>query len=158
MGSGANIKNDNGVNYVASFKDKFFGVGCTIEVVVDMSTMDSTARLAMKQMLSSNPAFSISLEDLKAISACIRSVQNYAPLLDTLVEGAIDQQLYFVRNGAMLIVVHPKGQSARFTLSIGLFQREGTLQELSSNEIDEVVTKIDAIMAKVVAKIGSVSQ
>ena len=58
-----------------------------------------------------------------------------------------DHQLNYSSGGASLIVVHPKGKSARFVLTIGLFNQEGGIDSLSSVEIDATVKRVDELKA-----------
>ena len=145
----------SGPKYATSFRENLLGGACDVEVVVNIETKEASATLAMRQLLSSNPAFLISRDDLVAISQNIGMIQSKSPLLDSLIDGALHHQLNYSRKSAVLIVVHPKDRPARFTLSIGLFHQEGPLSELSSKEIDDAVSRLDTLTAAVVAKVAS---
>jgi hypothetical protein len=141
--------------YATSFDEKLLGVGCDVEVVVDIESGVAQACVDMRSFLRSTPAFRITLEDLQSVSAAIRNARTNAKLLESLVGDALAHQLNYSVGGATLIVVHPKGKNARFTLSIGSFAREGDLDALTDKEIADAVTKGESLKAKVVAKVGA---
>lgn len=143
----------NDVRYATSCKDRLFGAKCEIEVVVELSTLDGTVVLLMSQLLGSGPAFSISIDDLKALSISIKAFHKHAPLLETLSPGATDHQLNWTRGCASIIVVHPKGKPPRYSLSIGPYHQEGDLSELNAKEVDEAVERLDAFRSRVTDKI-----
>lgn len=85
-------------------------------------------------------------------------MSQFAGLLETLAEGAIDHQLNVSRGGATLVVVRPKDRDTRFVLTIGLFHREGKLPELNASEIDEVIAKLEAKKSLVHRKVAAQKQ
>ncbi len=142
-----------GMKYATSFDEKLLGVGCDVEVVVDIESGAAQACVEMRAFLRSTPAFRITLESLQSISEAIKSARTSAKLLESLVGDATAHQLNYSSGGATLIVVHPKGKNARFTLSIGSFAREGELDALTDKEIADAVAKVESLKAKVVAKV-----
>lgn len=142
-----------GLKYATVFDERLFGVGCDVDVVVDVESGEASATVAMRQFMRSSPAFWITGEQLVAIAEVVKSVRSRAWLLDETVEGAQDHQLNFSCGGAKLIVVHPKGKPTRFVLTIGLFNKDGELDELSGEEIDAAVKRIEELKAKTVAKV-----
>ncbi len=155
MGINREISVVRGLKYATSFDEKLLGVGCDVEVVVDIESGTAQAFVEMRSFLRSTPAFRITLEDLNSVSAAIKSARSNAKLLESLPGEATDHQLNFFGGGATLIVVQPKGKSARFTLSIGSFSREGDLDTLTDKEIAETVAKVESLKAKVIAKVGA---
>lgn len=145
-------KNATGLKYATSFDEKILGVGCDVEVVIDVDSKEVSATVAMRQFLSSSPAFRIGAKDLASIAAAVKAAKDRIGLLESLAEGALDHQLNYSSGGASLIVVHPKGKSARFVLTIGMFNQEGVVDSLSSAEIDAAVKRVDELKALALAK------
>jgi hypothetical protein len=142
-----------GARYATSFKEQLFGGKCDVEVVVDLATRAPSSVLSMSSFLSSQPVFSISLESLKLLALGITDIKNHARLLSAQITGTTDHQLNCTVGGATAIVVQPAGKPARFTLTIGAFHREGLLEEIAIGEIDEAITKMDALQNRVVEKV-----
>jgi hypothetical protein len=153
-----NSKATGELRYATSFEVKLLGAKCDVEVVVDLGRQDASAIVSMRQILSSSPAFRATREDLSALSACIQKARESAGLLDATAEGAQANQLNCSCGGAVLIVVKPPGKPARYALNVGLFHREGLLEELTSKEIDEAVEQVDALIARVLSKIKSLTK
>ena len=103
-------KNTTGLKYATSFDEKILGVGCDVEVVVDLDSGEASATVAMRQFLRSGPAFRIGAKDLASIAAAVKAAKDRVGLLESLAEGALDHQLNYSSGGASLIVVHPKGK------------------------------------------------
>lgn len=141
-----------GLRYATSFEAKLLGAKCDIEIVVDLSSQEASASVSMRQLLSPSPAFKATRDDFAALSSCIREARESAKLLDETAEGAQAHQLNCSCGGAVLIVVKPTGKPTRYTLNVGLFHREGLLEELTSDEIDEVIKQVDILIARVLAK------
>ena len=150
-----NSKTVGGLRYATSFELKLLGAKCDVEVVVDLGSQEASAIVSMRRLLSPSPAFRAAREDLAALSGCIRQARENAGLLDATTEGAQAHQLNCSCGGAVLIVVKPPGKPARYTLNVGLFHREGLLEELTSKEIDEAVEQVDALIARVLSKTKS---
>jgi len=148
-------KNATGLKYATSFDEKILGVGCDVEVVVDLDSGEVSAIVAMRQFLRSSPAFRICEKDLASIAAAVKAAKDRVGLLASLAEGALDHQLNYSSGGASLIVVHPKGKSARFVLTIGMFNQEDGIDSLSSAEIDAAVKRVDELKALARAKVRS---
>lgn len=148
-----NTKPQRGIQYATSFDVKLLGVGCDVEVVVDIESGEATAIVAMRSFLRSTPAFRISLEDLTAVANGVRLAHTRAKLLEQMVDGANDHQLNFSVGGSSLIIVHPKDKKARFVLTIGSFAREGDLDKLTDKEIAESVKAVEELKAKVQKKV-----
>lgn len=144
-----------GLKYATSFDEKLLGVGCDVEVVVDIESGIAQASVEMRSFLRSTPAFRIALEDLLSVSAAIKNARASVKLLESLVGNATAHQLNYSGGGATLIVVQPKGKNARFTLSIGSFAREGDLDALSDKEIVEAVARVESLKSKVIAKVAA---
>lgn len=143
----------SGARYATSFKEQLFGGKCDVEVVVDLTSRRATSVLSMSQFLSSRPVFVITLENLKLLLRAVQDIKSHAGLLGTLLPGATDHQLNCSTSGATVIVVHPPGKPARFTLSVGTFHREGVLEELDVREIEEAISKIEALEKLVLEKL-----
>lgn len=133
----------------------------------------------MKPFFGGRPAFRISLEELKQLSLCIKTIHQSVGLLDAPLETAGDHQLNVRRSQATLTVVRPKGKEtrsvlsaglarlarlagirpkgkeARFVLSIGLYHREGRLSELDAQEIDGVVAQLEEKKNVVLRKVAA---
>jgi hypothetical protein len=148
-----NTEEGSGARYATSFKEQLFGGKCDVEVVVDLSSRRTSSLLSMNQFLSSRPAFTISLDGLRLLLRSIQDIKGYKGLLNELLPGATDHQLNCSMSGATVIVVHPPGKPARFTLSVGTFHREGALEELSVSEIEDAITKIAALEKRVLDKL-----
>jgi hypothetical protein len=144
-----------GLNYVTSFDEKLLGVGCDVEVVVDIESGAARTNIQMRSFLRSTPAFRITLDDLVSISTAIQSVRKNVKLLESLISDATDHQLNYSFGGMTLIVVQPKGKNARFTLCIGSFSREGDIDTLTNKEILEAVNRVEGLQAQVVSKVSS---
>ena len=144
-----------GLKYATTFDKKILGVGCDVEVVVDIESGEASATVAMRQFLRSSPASRIDAEDLSAIAAVVKSVRGRVGLLDSTVDGATDHQLNYSSGGATLVVVHPKGRPPRFVLTIGMFNKEGEIDSLSADEIDAAVKRVTQLKELVRAKSAS---
>lgn len=145
-------KESGGLRYAATFNEKILGVGCDVDVAVDLVSGEALVIASMRRTLSSEPAFRISREDLASLSSCVKTAKERAGILDNKVKGSSDHQLNCACGGATLIVSKPAGKPARFALNVGLFHREGGLEELSAKELDEAVAKLDALTARVASK------
>lgn len=148
-------RQQSSLNYATTFEQKLLGHKCDIEVVVDLSTGEASVVAGMRQALRSSPACHISLDTLERLAACIRDVGKNSRLLDRLVDEATDHQLNCSFGGGTLIVVKPPGKSARFTLTIGLFHREGSIEELSAKEVDDAISALDGLRKRVLTRVRS---
>jgi len=146
-------KSKIGLQYATTFDVKILGMGCDVEVVVDIESGTSKSTISMRAFMRSMPAFRISLDDLSAIVDAIKTALVKANLLQHLMDGATDHQLNFMAGGASLVVVHPKEKKARYVLSIGSFTREGELEKLSDKEVAEAVEVVERLVARVRAKV-----
>lgn len=133
------------MKYAATFDEKVLGVGCDIEIVVDMESGDAQAMIAMRAFLRSTAPFRIAVEDLVAVANAIKIAKSRAKLLEQLPDGANDHQMHYASGGATLIVVHPPKKKAHFTLSIGGFSREGDLESCSDQEISDAAKRVEQI-------------
>lgn len=140
------------LNYAAVFEESVLGVKCDVEVVLDVSARTASVTAGMRQPLRSAPLCRVSIDTLQALSRCIREAKAHEKMLDQLVQGSTDHQFNSSDGGATLIIVKPTGKPARYTLTIGLFHREGLMQELSATDVDAAVTKLEALRARVLAK------
>ncbi len=143
----------NTLNYATIFEEKVLGVKCDVEIVVGLASGAATVVASMRHALWSSPACHISIDTLESLATHIRDVRKYSELLDSLIDGAKDHQLNCSFGGATLIVVKPAGRPARFTLTIGLFHREGSLEELSTKDVDEAVGALDGLRKRVLARV-----
>lgn len=91
--------------------------------------------------------------DRKPLWNC--AVRKSALLLESLIPDATDHQLNVSIGGATAIVVRPPGKAARYTLSIGLFNREGELSELDLKGIDESIKEIEEVVVITIDKVRS---
>lgn len=148
----------SGARYSTSFKEVLFGGRCEVEVTVDISTHAATSFLSMASLLGGRGSHSISLEDLKRFARTVSSMRSNAELLRTLVEDASDHQLNSSVAGATIIVVRPPGKPARFTFSIGALHREGVLEELDTQDLDEAIRRIESLQDRVVQKVAKRSR
>ena len=150
-----NSENESGgLRYAATFKEKILGVGCDVDISVDIGSREAVVIASMTQMLSSQPAFRISRDDLAALASSVKTAKKRVSILDSKAEGACDHQLNYSYGGAALIIVKPfADKPARYTLSIGLFNREGTLDELTTKELDDAVEKLDTLASRVTSKV-----
>lgn len=142
-------KSSGELRYATSFEVELLGSKCDLEIVVELASQAVSTTISMRQLLSSYPAFKATREELVVLSACIQKTREYADLLDETSESAQTHQLNCTCGGATFIVVKPSGKTARYTLNIGLFNREGFLNEFSSEEIDDAVKEIDVFVARV---------
>lgn len=149
------VKAGRGLKYATSFDEKILGIGCDVDVTVDVETGEASATIAMRQFLRSSPAFKISADELSAIGDVVKKARASLPLLEDFIDGSQDHQLNYSSGGASLIIVHPKGKPARFVLNIGMFNKEGVMDELSSEEIDAAVKRVGELTAMVKAKLAS---
>jgi len=152
MSNNCDVGIHNGLRYATVFDETILGAGCDVEVVVDLSTGKGSAIISMRRMLSPNPAFSISRDDLAAIAMGVKMAKEKSDLLAQTTEGAKGHQLNFSCGGATLVIVKPEGKPTRFGLHVGLFHREGALDDLSALELEEAVRKVDALLARVISK------
>ncbi len=152
MGTSTDVTQVGGLKYATSFEEKLLGVRCDVDVIVDLSTGDASAVVAMRQMLSPSPAFRITLADLATVAEVIKTVPTQSKLLESLVDGATDHQLNFSHKGCTLTIVKPKGRPARYVLGIGLFNREGDLAELSASELTSAIEKLEQLKEKTRSK------
>jgi hypothetical protein len=146
-------KGSSGSRYATSFKELLFGVKCEVEIVVDLSTHAPSSVLSMTSLLSSQPIFSISLENLRLFAGGVADLKNNAKLFSALIVGATYHQLKCTVGGATAIVFQPPGKAARFTLTIGAFHRMGLLEELDTRDIDVAIRRIDDLQVGVVHKV-----
>ena len=144
--------------YATSFlvPERLLGGKCDIEVVINLDAGTSTGILSMKQVLASGPAFSISLDSLKAISRHIKAIKEAASLLENILPGATDHQLNWECGGARMIVVQPNGKKARFTLTIGNYHEEGALSGVDAKQLDNAIKNIEEATIQVEKRIAEV--
>jgi hypothetical protein len=150
----SSVDGSSGARYAISFNEQLFGGKCDVEIVIDLATCHATSALSMGQFLSSRPAFSISLENLKLFARGLADIKNHARLLTARLPGATEHQLNCTVGGATAIVVHPAEKPPRFNLTIGRFHREGLFEELPIGEIQEAIAKIQALQDQVVGKVA----
>lgn len=139
----------NSLKYAATFNEKLLGANCDVEVVVDLTTGESTATVAMWQMLRSMPACRINIESLEELLVALKSVSASAILLETRAGGVQDHQLNWRSGGASFIIVHPPGRKARYVLNVGTFNREGDLNQLSHQELTDAVDRVNTLRKSV---------
>jgi hypothetical protein len=149
------VADTGGARYATSFDLRAFGAKCVVEVIADLATRRCGSTLSMTQALSSRPAFSISLENLRHFVAGVHEINRSGALLGAMVEGAIEHQLNLSFAGATLIVVQPAGKGLRFSLRVGLFHREGSLDSVPFKELEAVIKDMESLEARVVEKLES---
>ena len=54
----------SGLNYATTFEERLLGVKCDVEVVVELSSGDTSVVAAMRQALRSSPVCHISIDTL----------------------------------------------------------------------------------------------
>ena len=153
MGEQEDYASAKSLKYATTFDEKLLGVGCDVDVVVNVDTGETSASVSMRPFLRSSPVFQISLENLKAISSAVKSAKAKAKLLESLVDGAGDHQLNYTYGGASLIVVQPPKKKPKAVLTIGSFSREADLDKLSDAELAEAIAITEKLAAKVKAKV-----
>jgi hypothetical protein len=146
----------NGLAYVATFKEKCFDEKCDVEVVTDVVTREAKVLVTWAPVFGTS--FQISIDDLQRLSVCVASAKAHADLLHESIPESLHHRLCCTIGGASLIVIHPKDKLARFALTIGTFHREGKLDALSSEAIDEVVARLEVLKLKVIAKIDATTR
>jgi hypothetical protein len=151
-GMGAEELEAGGLRYATTFRESILGVSCDIDVTANLKTGKGTTVVSMRRTLSPNPGFQISGEDLVTLLSCIKMAKAGASLLVEKPEMALDHQLNCSCGGAMLVVVKPLGKPARFALNIGLFHREGDLEDLSVEQLEVAITTLDRLKTKVLRK------
>ena len=154
MGFQEDAANAKALKYATTFDQKLLGVGCDVDVVVNLDSGEANATVSMRPFLRSSPAFQISLENLKAIANAVGSAKANVKLLDDLVEGAGDHQLQYQYGGASLTVVKPPKKEAKAVLTIGTFSRESELSKLSADEITKAISTCESLIAKVKKKVN----
>ena len=145
-------KRQGGLQYQATYDAKLLGVGCDVHVSVDLSTGDVSVVAAMRRLISPDPAFQISKDDLVCLSACIKSAKDRVGLLADTSAELKSQNLSCSCGGASLIVVLPPGKVASFSLTIGLFHEHGTMEKLSSKNVDDAIATMETLAALAAAK------
>lgn len=143
----------NGLKYAATFEEKLLGTKCDVDVVVDVRSGESTANIAMRAMLRSQPACRISIEALEELLVILRSTKSNALLLEARPEGAQDHQLNWSSGAASLIIVQPGGKKPRYVLTIGTFNGEGDLSQLSDQEVADAISRVNALRKTVGDKV-----
>ena len=156
MGNQDNSAATQGLKYATRFDQKLLGTGCDVDVTVDLVSGQARAVVRMRALLRSSPAFEIALPDLKAVAAAIQTAKAKVKLLDALVDGADDHQFNYDQSGASLIVVKPPKKDAMAVLTIGSFNRECALADLSDKELTQAISTIEALVARVQGKLGAV--
>lgn len=141
------------LKYATSFDEKLLGVGCNVEVVVDIESGDAISTIEMRSFLRSAPAFRISLADLNSVLTAIKASKSNVKLLESMVDDAQDHQLNYACGGASLIVVQPIGKNARAVLTIGAFSREADLAQLSDKEVADAIARVETLQSKTVTKV-----
>ncbi len=142
-----------GAQYATVFHQKLLGANCDIDVVVDLVSLEAEATIAMKQMFSAQPSFTMTAVQLRQLEAGLREMKRSSALLDNRLPEAADHQLNISAGAATAIILRPEGKPARFALSVGLFHREGALAQLPLEEIGQALRQIDALLAAAVAKV-----
>lgn len=145
----------NSLKYAATFEEKLLGAKCDVDVVVDVATGESTATIAMRQMLRSMPICRIGIETLEELLTAMKAVEASAILLEARPEGAQDHQLNFGFGGASLIVVQPPGKKARYVLTVGSFNKEGEVSQMSHQELADAVARVNALRKSVCDKVNA---
>lgn len=153
MGAGESGSQGRGAVYAVSFKEKYLGSTCDIEIEVDVKSKTAEAFLSMRSIFKSSPPFRVSRDQLYQLSSNIKLLSEKAALLESMPDGGEYQQLAYHSNGMSVVVVHPIGAVARYSLSIGSYSRSGLLGEMSSVEIDRALTRIDELIAIVLRKV-----
>ena len=139
--------------YATSFRRRFLGTNCDVDVVVDLATFEATVTIAMKSPLSGRPTFAITLDDIRLLRNSLKMVKESASLLESRVRDATDHQLNVSVAGAVAIVAQPPGKAAHYSLSIGAFHQEGEFSELDLKDLDASIDEIDAMVKDTVAKV-----
>jgi hypothetical protein len=151
--SWGSARKQGGLQYEATYDEKLFGVGCDVHVYADLATGEVSVVAAMRRLISPDPAFQISKDDLVCLSTCIESAKHRVSLLADSSAEIKAQNINCSCGRASLVVVHPRGKPASFSLTIGLFHEHGTIDNLSTKEVDEAVAKMEALGARVAAKV-----
>jgi hypothetical protein len=139
--------------YATRFETKVFGVRSDVDVVVDLENLTAETTIAMRRLLSSHPAFSIALDDLKRLRDGVQAMRRNTSLLEALLKGAESHQLNCVAGGATAVVTRLEAKPARLTLSIGLWHWEGDFAEFDAAQLDRAITELDGLVQQTVEKI-----
>jgi hypothetical protein len=144
----------NNLKYAASFEEKLFGTTCDVEVVSDLVSGKVTATIAMRQILRSIPACRIGIEELEELLAAMKTAVARASLLAAQPVRALDHQLNWSSGVASLIVVHPPKKNPRYVLTIGSFNLEGDLSQMTFQEVANAIERVNALCKSVSEKVG----
>jgi len=139
--------------YATSFRRRFLGTSCDVDVVVDLVSFDTVVTIALKSVLSGRPVFAIMLDDIRILTNSLKVVRNSAALLESRVRDATDHQLNVSVAGAVAIVAKSPGKPAHYSLSIGSFHQEGELSELDLTDLDASIDEIDTLVRDTLAKV-----
>jgi len=139
--------------YATSFRRRFLGTSCDVDVVVDLVSFDTVVTIALKSVLSGRPVFAIMLDDIRILTNSLKVVRNSAALLESRVRDATDHQLNVTVAGAVAIVAKSPGKPAHYSLSVGSFHQEGELSELDLTDLDASIDEIDTLVRDTLAKV-----
>ena len=154
MGIQEDNANAKALRYATTFDEKLLGVGCDVDIVVNLDTGEALSWVSMRPFLRSSPAFRISLDNLKAIRDAVNSAKSNAKLLESMADGAVDHQLQYHYGGASLTVVQRPLKAAKAVLTIGSFNLESDLGKLSIEDLNDAIATCESKMVKVIAKIN----
>lgn len=141
--------------YSVSFESRLFGGRCIVEVTVDLNTGQASSVLSMPSLLSAQPVFAISLEDLKAFAEGVQQLKARSRVLASLPNGAQDAWLKCLVGNATAVVFQPEGKPDQFTMNIGAYHRHGDLGTLDLAEIHTAIEKLTSFEKAALARVGS---
>jgi len=140
--------------YATSFEEIVLGSKCKVEVIVDLSTKDYSVVTSMGRTLTAEPAFRIGLAELKQLLLSITQMKKSIKLLDELAPDAKGHQLNCTCGGATMVMTKQEKKDPRYSLTIGLFHKEGALKDFDYKELDEAIGKLEALANQVLKRIA----
>lgn len=134
-----------GALYSATVKCQLIRGKCNVEVATDLNTGQAKSVLTMPGLLSSQPLFDISLDDLKALASGAQQLKARARL-----KGSA--------GNATAVVFQPEGKPAQFTLHIGAYNQHGGLAALDMAETPVVIEKLTGCERLALVRAASASR
>jgi hypothetical protein len=70
-----------------------------------------------------------------------------------MLKGASQHQLNLSVAGATLIAFQPPGKGPRFSMTLGVFHREGSWEDLPFKELESAIKEMESLEVRVVEKL-----
>ncbi len=142
------------MKYSTTFREQILDRRFDVVVDLDVETREVTTVLSTHHSFAAQAAISISLSNVKKFLSEISEIKRHAHLLDSRSDAESNQKLSCTVGSASITVVHPSDGPPRFAMSIGLFHREGLLDNLALGELDDAVRKADALETIVLNRVS----